>query len=163
MGIRTPDLLHAMQALYQLSYSPSGAPGPTGRSATPVYKNRSAAVPGRHFPGTLSRTVGRNGEGYVRHRLRQPPYIVLQQPPPAGPAAEDGPGAVRQRPDHAFRGREAEQARHAEPDRGAVTDDDGERAAGTLSAIRSKASAARSVTTAVGSPSGGDQTWCSSG
>ena len=23
-GIRTPDLLHAMQALYQLSYSPSG-------------------------------------------------------------------------------------------------------------------------------------------
>jgi hypothetical protein len=22
MGIRTPDLLHAMQALYQLSYSP---------------------------------------------------------------------------------------------------------------------------------------------
>ena len=26
-GIRTPDLLHAMQALYQLSYSPSGAAG----------------------------------------------------------------------------------------------------------------------------------------
>ena len=26
-GIRTPDLLHAMQALYQLSYSPSGARG----------------------------------------------------------------------------------------------------------------------------------------
>ena len=24
-GIRTPDLLHAMQALYQLSYSPSAA------------------------------------------------------------------------------------------------------------------------------------------
>ena len=28
MGIRTPDLLHAMQALYQLSYSPSA---PTSR------------------------------------------------------------------------------------------------------------------------------------
>ncbi len=36
MGIRTPDLLHAMQALYQLSYSPSRAEL-SGCSATPVY------------------------------------------------------------------------------------------------------------------------------
>jgi hypothetical protein len=36
-GIRTPDLLHAMQALYQLSYSPSAVvSGPP--TATPVYK-----------------------------------------------------------------------------------------------------------------------------
>ncbi len=41
MGIRTPDLLHAMQALYQLSYSPwTHRPGhwATEASATPVYK-----------------------------------------------------------------------------------------------------------------------------
>ena len=41
-GIRTPDLLHAMQALYQLSYSPS--------SATAVRRWRLASVqdpPGR--------------------------------------------------------------------------------------------------------------------
>ncbi len=51
MGIRTPDLLHAMQALYQLSYSPSAhanSPTRTVRSATPVYKKlahiRRAAV-----------------------------------------------------------------------------------------------------------------------
>ena len=41
MGIRTPDLLHAMQALYQLSYSPwkhrATAPSSVA-SATPVYK-----------------------------------------------------------------------------------------------------------------------------
>jgi hypothetical protein len=42
MGIRTPDLLHAMQALYQLSYSPwiRGRTAPSSvASATPVYKN----------------------------------------------------------------------------------------------------------------------------
>lgn len=33
MGIRTPDLLHAMQALYQLSYSPSAHPA--NRAAAP--------------------------------------------------------------------------------------------------------------------------------
>ena len=41
MGIRTPDLLHAMQALYQLSYSPwkRRATAPSSVvSATPVYK-----------------------------------------------------------------------------------------------------------------------------
>jgi hypothetical protein len=41
MGIRTPDLLHAMQALYQLSYSPwmhrTTAPSSVA-GATPVYK-----------------------------------------------------------------------------------------------------------------------------
>jgi hypothetical protein len=41
MGIRTPDLLHAMQALYQLSYSPwmdrTTSQTPVA-SATPVYK-----------------------------------------------------------------------------------------------------------------------------
>jgi hypothetical protein len=35
-GIRTPDLLHAMQALYQLSYSPFGVACCPG-GATPVY------------------------------------------------------------------------------------------------------------------------------
>ncbi len=37
-GIRTPDLLHAMQALYQLSYSPSAAATRTADGASPVYK-----------------------------------------------------------------------------------------------------------------------------
>jgi hypothetical protein len=45
MEIRTPDLLHAMQALYQLSYSPSRG-GQRALSlaanATPVYKNSAA-------------------------------------------------------------------------------------------------------------------------
>jgi hypothetical protein len=46
MGIRTPDLLHAMQALYQLSYSPSRrypANSCPARSATPVYKKLGPA------------------------------------------------------------------------------------------------------------------------
>ncbi len=51
MGIRTPDLLHAMQALYQLSYSPSGAPGLAGRSATPVYKKFRLPLPPRGVAG----------------------------------------------------------------------------------------------------------------
>jgi hypothetical protein len=37
-GTRTPGLLHAMQALYQLSYSPAAAASATANSATPVYK-----------------------------------------------------------------------------------------------------------------------------
>src|SRR6266496_346081 len=45
MGIRTPDLLHAMQALYQLSYSPSERPA--HRAAAPRQCTRSlrTAVP----------------------------------------------------------------------------------------------------------------------
>ncbi len=34
MGIRTPDLLHAMQALYQLSYSPSASASRPWRHAS---------------------------------------------------------------------------------------------------------------------------------
>ncbi len=30
-GSRTPDLLNAIQALYQLSYGPTGGPGAVGR------------------------------------------------------------------------------------------------------------------------------------
>ena len=37
-GTRTPGLLHAMQALYQLSYSPSAVAAGPADSATPVYK-----------------------------------------------------------------------------------------------------------------------------
>ena len=37
-GTRTPGLLHAMQALYQLSYSPSAAAFGPADSAPPVYK-----------------------------------------------------------------------------------------------------------------------------
>src|SRR5690348_675966 len=80
MGIRTPDLLHAMQALYQLSYSPAGAPEPSG--------------PWRHA-SVLENSLRPDR---VRHRLRQPPNVVLQQPPPAAPPADDGPAAVGQRP-----------------------------------------------------------------
>src|ERR1022692_1963996 len=46
MGIRTPDLLHAMQALYQLSYSPLAATH-VDPSAAPRQCTRPAAVSGR--------------------------------------------------------------------------------------------------------------------
>jgi hypothetical protein len=67
MGIRTPDLLHAMQALYQLSYSPSTRePGNlvAGPSATPVYKKRALACPARraasaHVNGDRPEHAGR--------------------------------------------------------------------------------------------------------
>src|SRR6266702_5546036 len=66
MGIRTPDLLHAMQALYQLSYSP-WTHRPDYRvsvaSATPVYKNlahsrRAATGPGRRSGAMPPRDPG---------------------------------------------------------------------------------------------------------
>ena len=38
MGIRTPDLLHAMEARYQLRHSPARLRGRSSRSAPPVYR-----------------------------------------------------------------------------------------------------------------------------
>src|SRR6266705_4737186 len=69
MGIRTPDLLHAMQALYQLSYSPSGAPGPP--AAAPRQCTRKLASP--CLPVSVAR-------GYSA------------APPGAAPATSSGPG-----------------------------------------------------------------------
>src|ERR1022692_4062148 len=127
---RTPDLLHAMQALYQLSYSPSGAPSPPGpqRHAS-VQETPQPSSPAATSAASPASTPDRGSQSRGRNRLGQLADIVLQQPPPAGPAAEDGPGAGPQRADHAFRGRKPEQARHAEPDRGPVADHDSERAA----------------------------------
>ncbi len=51
-GIRTPDLLHAMQALYQLSYSPEGS------STVPVRSPRSPCdpAPPRHAARDVRRS-----------------------------------------------------------------------------------------------------------
>ena len=67
-GTRTPGLLHAMQALYQLSYSPS-AVALTGqqRHASVQDLRRSAVV--------------------AEHRLGQCSGVVLDEPPPAAPTA----------------------------------------------------------------------------
>jgi hypothetical protein len=48
MGIRTPDLLHAMQALYQLSYSPirrAALPAATPRQCTRKQLVHAAGIP----------------------------------------------------------------------------------------------------------------------
>ncbi len=47
MGIRTPDLLHAMEARYQLRHSPA--------SRRPVYRNRGTCVPHRDSPRAATR------------------------------------------------------------------------------------------------------------
>ena len=62
-GTRTPGLLHAMQALYQLSYSPW----------TPAKRQqRLASVLDRHWSAVIA-----------EHGLGQRARVVLQQPPPA--------------------------------------------------------------------------------
>src|SRR5215471_13428672 len=98
-GTRTPGLLHAMQALYQLSYSPS--------AVVSIRRQRHASVQ----DPTRSAVV-------AEHRLGQGAGVVLDEPPPATPTAEDRPGAVRQRANHApeFLG-EAEQAPSAQAQR----------------------------------------------
>jgi hypothetical protein len=45
MGTRTPDLLHAMQALYQLSYSPSERPAHRAAAPRQCTRNLRTAVP----------------------------------------------------------------------------------------------------------------------
>src|SRR6266702_3972140 len=79
-GIRTPDLLHAMQALYQLSYSPS--------AATAVRRWRPASVQelrGRWSqPTAFTRPHQRARSAVIaEHRLGQRACVVLQQPPAA--------------------------------------------------------------------------------
>jgi hypothetical protein len=70
MGIRTPDLLHAMQALYQLSYSPS--------RAVPTSERRHASVQDPEG----SSVIGEN-------RFGQGAGVVLDEPPLPGPPADD--------------------------------------------------------------------------
>ena len=56
MGIRTPDLLHAMQALYQLSYSPSSPAVRAGLSATAQQRHASVQETWAHSsPGARCR------------------------------------------------------------------------------------------------------------
>src|SRR4051812_7390581 len=63
----------------------------------------------------------------TEYRLGQGACVVLQQAPGAVPGADDGPGAVGQRAQHAEQlVRHAEQPGHAEPDGGAVADHHGQ-------------------------------------
>src|SRR6516225_4349971 len=78
-GIRTPDLLHAMQALYQLSYSPWTPAKRQQRLASVLDRHRSAVI--------------------AEHGLRQRARVVLQQPPPAAAPGQHRPRAIRERAD----------------------------------------------------------------
>src|SRR5215467_4016593 len=105
-GTRTPGLLHAMQALYQLSYSPS--------AVASVRRQRHASVQDLAVSAVVA-----------EHRLGQGAGVVLDEAPPATPAGQDRPGAVREGANHApeFLG-EAEQARGAQAQRCTVADHD---------------------------------------
>ena len=81
-GTRTPGLLHAMQALYQLSYSPS--------AVTSVRRQRHASVQDLAVSAVVA-----------EHRLGQGAGVVLDEAPPPTPAAQDRPGAVREGANHA--------------------------------------------------------------
>jgi hypothetical protein len=81
-GTRTPGLLHAMQALYQLSYSPTAV-------ASGDRQQRHASV----------QDLGRSTV-IAENRLRECPGVVLDEAPTATAPAEHRPGAVRQRAYH---------------------------------------------------------------
>ena len=101
-----------MQALYQLSYSPS--------AVASVRRQRHASVQDLAVSAVVA-----------EHRLGQGAGVVLDEAPPATPAAQDRPGAVRERANHApeFLG-QAEQARGAQAQRCPVADHDGQGARG---------------------------------
>src|ERR1022692_4746492 len=161
---RTPDLLHAMQALYQLSYSPSGAPGPPGpqRHAsvqeTPQPSSpaaTSAACPAS-TPDAGAKAVAGTGSGSLptlcsssRHRPARRPRTDQEQFPSDPITRSVGESPSSRVMPNPIAAPWLTTTASAPP--------------GTLAAIRSKASAVRSVTTAIGSPPGGDQTWCSPG
>src|ERR1035438_8830339 len=113
---RTADLLHAMQALYQLSYSPGNARATGTRTGVSIPVSRTPP----NIMDTRSAVV-------AEHRLRQRPGVVLDQPPLPVPARHHRPGAVGQRPDDApeVLG-EAQQARGTQSDGRAVAHHDGE-------------------------------------
>ena len=69
-GTRTPGLLHAMQALYQLSYSPSRCASTRRQRHASVQDLRRSAVVAEHGLGQCS-------------------GVVLDEPPPATTTAED--------------------------------------------------------------------------
>jgi hypothetical protein len=112
MGIRTPDLLHAMQALYQLSYSPSRADLP-GSSATPVYKNRLLHVAG--IPGAFR----------VWLQVRKDTDIVMQKAPAVTSPRQHRPVTVTKRPEYPRLPRDLEQPRDGHAERRAVGHHDG--------------------------------------
>src|SRR5580704_2807106 len=104
---RTADLLHAMQALYQLSYSPGIAhvtgtrtgvsiPVPWTLSNNLDTDPRDATQPAPQAPHHP-----RTSAVVAEHRLRQRSRVVLDQPPAPMPAGHDRPGAVSQRPNGA--------------------------------------------------------------
>ena len=78
---RTADLLHAMQALYQLSYSP-GIVHVTGTRT-------GASIPVPRTPPEHRGHQPRRSAVVAEHRLRQGSGVVLDQPPLPVPAGHD--------------------------------------------------------------------------
>ena len=76
--IRTPDLLHAMQALYQLSYSPSAESLVPGSGATPVYRKRSVLASGRRPGHGFFFRAGGQHLHLLRRQVWQPADVVLE-------------------------------------------------------------------------------------
>lgn len=83
-GIRTPDLLHAMQTRYQLRHSPA---------KTQLYRR----------PQTGPNRPGRRPERstiVAQHHLGQAPRVVLDEPPTCAPLFQHRPTTVRQATEH---------------------------------------------------------------
>src|SRR5437868_12843130 len=93
MGIRTPDLLHAMEARYQLRHSPALLRGRSSRSASPVYRTPGTGL--EPFRTGRSGTVV--GAVVAEDGLGEGAGIVLGETPAAvAHLGEDRPAAVRQ-------------------------------------------------------------------
>ena len=127
-SLTSDEAMHAMQALYQLGYSPAGDAFPLGISATPVAleadhsacrpsaaavdsESATTAGPDSTAPagsayGSASRDSSGSGTGTGRL-----PTLCSMQPPLAVPAAQHRPAAVAERPQHPHAVRDAEQPR----------------------------------------------------
>src|ERR1022692_1454567 len=153
-----------MQALYQLSYSPSGAPGPPGRRAPASVKEPSQLLPAAPAstersgagPDTTAGPAPGTGSGSVptlcsssRHRPERWPRSDHEQLA-SGPITRSVSGSPSSRDNPSPIAAPWLTTTASDPP-------------GKLSAIRSNASPALSATAAVASPCGGDQIWYSSG
>ncbi|GAB3214188.1 hypothetical protein GCM10027294_52460 [Marinactinospora endophytica] len=116
MGIRTPDLLHAMEARYQLRHSPEWESVP----GLPADSQNNSGIRAIRRNGRCSAVVAEHP------LLRQRPRVVLQQPPAAGAhLLQHRPGAVTEgAQDLLVGGRQTEQPVDPRAQRGAVADHD---------------------------------------
>ena len=74
MGIRTPDLLNAIEALYQLSYDPEAKENKnTGDVGWQCHSLIGGALP--HFPSTIRNSLSAQSE--VIGRPEHPPHLQV--------------------------------------------------------------------------------------